>query len=316
MSCSLNLFYSSIGVTKQGFHGYLERQMHQSNLEAQVLKLVTEIRKDHPTMGVREMYFKLNLREMGRDKFEQMCRANKLTRTTWKNFRITTDSSGVTRFDNLLEGLKIVRINQIWQSDITYFECGPRFYYITLIQDAFTKVIVGHKASKTLHTEDTTIPALQTALKRYAGLCLDGLTLHSDGGGQYYAKKFLAITKAARIINSMGKSCYENAMAESLNGVIKNKYLYHKEIKTFNDLEKQLDRTVRLYNQEKPHSGLSRSTPETVEKKCLSLLQERNEKKNKSSLEKPRKERTLSSIHSNQKNTQIQKVLKTKRILE
>jgi len=270
MSHRLTYFYEAVGTRKQNLHGYLDRLLMRKDIEHQVLKLVGDVRKDHPEMGLREMYDKIRPDGVGRDAFELLCKNAGLGVMRIKNAYKTTDSSGTRFFHNLLEGTSIVRPNQFWQSDITYYLINNRFYYITLIQDTFTKRIVGHQASSTLATIATTIPALNMAIACRAGMALNGLIFHSDGGGQYYCKDFLTITAKHEIVNSMGKSCYENAMAESLNGVIKNKYLRHRNIRSMSDLTRELDRTVLLYNTDKPHSALQKMTPIAYEKKWLS----------------------------------------------
>lgn len=100
---------------------------------------------------------------------------------------------------------------------------------------------------------------------------LEGLVLHSDGGGQYYDACFTTLVNDNKMISSMCEMAQENGMAERLNGVIKNNYLIHRPIKTFDQLVKQVDRTVRLYNHQKPHAGLKRSTPAEYEKKWAIL---------------------------------------------
>ncbi len=129
--------------------------------------------------------------------------------------------------------LDVSRVNQVWQSDITYFEVMGIFYYITLIQDAFSKVIVGYSASKRLTTEQTTLVALRMAIKKRRGQSLKGLIFHSDGGGQYYDKEFQRLISKHEIVSSMCEYAWENGMAERLNGVIKNNYLKHRMIKNF-----------------------------------------------------------------------------------
>ena len=269
MSCSLTLLYEAVGTCKQNFHGYLDRMLSHKDIEHQVLKLVVDVRRDHPEMGLRVMYSKLLPKGMGRDAFELLCKNAGLGLKMMRNAYKTTDSSGTRFFDNLLEGAIIDRPNQFWQSDITYYSINGRFYYITLIQDTFTKRIVGHHTSSTLATVCTTIPALHMALSCRANMDITGLVFHSDGGGQYYCKDFLLVTAKHEMVNSMGKSCYENAMAESLNGVIKNKYLRHRNINSMSDLCRELDRTVLLYNTDKPHSALQKMTPISFEKKWL-----------------------------------------------
>jgi transposase InsO family protein len=104
---------------------------------------------------------------IGRDRFEKLCKQSGLAIERTHNVRKTTDSSGVIRFKNLLIGLIISKPNQVWQSDITYFELNQRFYYITFIIDAYTRIIVGHTVSQRLTTEQTTLPALKNAINAY-----------------------------------------------------------------------------------------------------------------------------------------------------
>jgi transposase InsO family protein len=232
-------------------------------VEAQILILVYRIRQDHPTMGLRDMYYKLLPDCIGRDKFEELCKRAGLNTEHKPNYRRTTDSSGVVRFDNLLTELTIVRINQVWQSDITYYEVSGRFYYLTFILDAFTRVVVGYHVSQSLRTERTTLPALQMAVKfrLKLNMSITGLIFHSDGGGQYYDKNFLAFTAQNKIKNSMCQYPWENGKAERINGIIKNNYLQHRSITTFDQLIREVDRSVKLYNYEKPHIMLNRKTP-------------------------------------------------------
>ena len=98
---------------------------------------------------------------------------------------------------------------------------------------------MGWKASKGLRTEQTTIPCMKSLLKHVAEGPLP--IFHSDGGGQYYCKEFLKLTKG-RLRNSMGKTAYENPKAERLNGTIKNDYLIGYAPHNFVTLLKKLDK--------------------------------------------------------------------------
>lgn len=199
----------------------MDRHLQERSIEEQILLLVYRVREDHPTMGLRDIYFKITPIGIGRDRFEILCKQSGLMVEHTHNLRRTTDSSGVIRFDNLLIGLVINKPNQVWQSDITYFELNGRFYYITFIIDAFTRVIVGHAVSQRLKTEQTTLPALLKAIKSRIDLKLSihALIFHSDGGGQYYDKNFLELTRKHKIINSMCQYPWENGKAERINGV-------------------------------------------------------------------------------------------------
>lgn len=266
----MNSLYRVIGTSKQAFHKKHNRMLAQKGEEEQILFLVYQLREDHPTMGLRDMHYKLSPSGMGRDRFEQMCKERGLSSKRPKNYIKTTDSSGVIRFDNLLIQIEIECPNQVWQSDITYFEVRGKFYYLTFIQDSFSRVIVGHYASSRLLTEATTIPALKRAIRnRKEKDNLKGLIFHSDGGGQYYAKGFLELTKKEHFRNSMCDYSWENGKVERLHGVIKNNYLKHRQITNFDQLRKEVDRAVQLYNNEKPHIKLKRKTPVMFENDYL-----------------------------------------------
>ncbi len=259
----MNMLYISVGISKQSFHQKMDRSLKMRSEQKQLLVLIYQIREDHPTMGVRDMYYKLRPQTMGRDRFEGFCREEGLMVERIRNWSRTTDSTGVIRFDNLFTELNLTSINQAWQSDITYFEVNGKFYYITFVEDSFSRRILGYSVSKRLTTEDTTMLALEMAIRLRVSekMLIIGVIFHSDGGGQYYAKDFLKLTKKAGIRNSMCEYPWENGKAERLNGVIKNNYLIHREINSFEELKKEVDRTVLLYNKEKPHIELQRKSP-------------------------------------------------------
>lgn len=262
--------------------------------------MVYQIRSDHPTMCVRDMYYKLSPKDLGRDAFEAVCRQEGLLSKRPKNWCKTTDSNGVIRFEDLKKDLTVTAMNQLWQSDITYFLLADRFYYITFIQDAYTKVIVGHHTSINLSTEATTLAALKMALARYKQYDLTELIFHSDGGGQYFDKGFLALTAKMKFRNSMCEYAWENGMAERLNGVIKNNYLKHRSIQNFDELTKEVDRSVSLYNNDKPHATLKRKTPRQVEKKSLELHHQTKPTMTESLNAKPQSEGASSPNRLNQ----------------
>lgn len=236
-------------------------------LEATLVTLIHKVRENHPTMALRSLYYKIRPEGMGRDRFEAMCIVYGFKTSYPKNYKRTTYSDGVERFPNLISGLEITAVNQVWVSDITYYEVDRRFYYITFVMDAWSRYIKGYQVSDSLRTVATTIPALKKAIKKYKPP--KGIILHSDGGGQYYSKKFLKLTKENSIQNSMAKEAYENPQAERINGTIKNSYLKHWNISNYRELIKSVDRAVKLYNYEKPHKSLNYSTPISIENQYI-----------------------------------------------
>lgn len=258
----MNQLYGVIGITKQAFHKRLDRYLQFMDETQQLVRLIVDIRKEHPELGARELYFTLRPRFMGRDKFEAFCFENGFRVGRKRSFTRTTNSLGVTRFENLLIGSELTTVNQVWVSDITYYEIEGQFYYLTFIMDLYSRYIAGYSVSRDLTTENTTLPALRKALNSRK---IDpGLILHSDGGGQYYSKRFKDLTARYEIRNSMGKTVYENPNAERINGTIKNSYLRYFGPQDFRELERQVDRAVRNYNV-RPHRSLNRMSPKEFE---------------------------------------------------
>jgi putative transposase len=266
MMTSLNQFYAAIGISKQGLHQHLNSQLAKQSLFENLQSVTIRIREDHPTLSSRAMYYKIQPEGIGRDKFEQLCAEWGLTQARSVNRARTTFSTGVIRFDNHYKDRVFTRTEQAFVSDITYYEVAGRFYYITFIMDAYSRYIVGYSVSNRLKTEQTTLPAFQMLLKYKRWKLAPGIIFHSDGGGQYYDKDFIALTNKYKFKNSMCEYAYENGKAERINGIIKNNYLKHQDIKSFDQLEKVLDRSVSLYNNERPHKSLGYKTPKEIEK--------------------------------------------------
>jgi len=254
----------------------LRRRRYKYEEQEQLIPLINEIRRDHPRMAARDIYLKLQPSCMGRDQFERFCMDSGYRIKKLRNFRVTTNSLGVTRFPNMIKEIELTRVNQVFVSDITYFDIGSDTYYLTFIMDLYNREIVGWSASDNLRTENTTLPALHRVIYERGRANLKGAIIHSDGGGQYYCKEFKELTKSLGMINSMTEEkVYENSHAERLNGIIKNNYLYPYGPTNMASLKKLLDKAVMMYNTGKPHKALGKLTPksfkETIDNEDNSL---------------------------------------------
>jgi transposase InsO family protein len=240
----------------------LNRRKYKHEEQEQLIPLINEIRCDHPRMSARDIYLKLKPDCMGRDQFERFCMDSGYRIKRLRNYRVTTNSLGVTRFPNMIKDIEVTRVNQVFVSDITYFDIGSKTYYLTFIMDLYNREIVGWTASDNLRTENTTLPALHRVIYERGKSNIKGAIIHSDGGGQYYCKEFKYLTKKLEMINSMTEEkVYENSHAERLNGIIKNNYLYPYGPTNMISLKKLLSKAVLMYNTEKPHKALGKQTP-------------------------------------------------------
>lgn len=265
----MNSIYRIVGLSKQGFHLKLNLKKNKEELNAPLLKILQEVRYDHPCMSMRKMYYYILPEHLGRDAFEHFCKLNNLEAKIYKSFIRTTNSSGVKRFNNSICGIEVTGVNQVFVSDITYYRVNNNFHYITLIMDLYSRKIVGYCASKDLRALNTTIKALNKLKKSVNKENIKDAIIHSDGGGQYYSDEFLKLTKKLNLTNSMAYSVFENSHAERLNGTIKNEYLQFSYIDSFSKLEKELYKAVYKYNNEIPHLKLNYITPNDFYEKSL-----------------------------------------------
>jgi len=257
----MNQIYKYLNISRQSFHQMINRRMLKEQEQQQIIYLVRQVRDDHPKMSARDIYSKVQPSTIGRDQFEQICYTNGLRVQQKKNYRKTTNSLGVTRFPNYLKEIEVTGVNQAFVSDITYYEMGNKFYYLTFIMDLYNRQIVGYSVSDNMRTEDTTLPALRMLTRLRGSENLKHAIFHSDGGGQYYSNDFKHLTKELKMINSMAEDVYENPHAERLNGIIKNNYLYPYGPINFKSLKRSMKKAVWMYNNEKPHSALNGKTP-------------------------------------------------------
>lgn len=241
-------------------------------VEQHIVAQVQALRAKHPRMGARKIYEKWSacpdnehlVFGIGRDKFEQILISNGLKISKLRAGHRTT-YSGKHRFSNLIAGNSYHDINQVWMSDITYYWIENEWVYITLIIDVYSRYCLAAVVSRSLSTEDTTLPALKMALRVRGKRKYANLTFHSDGGGQYYDKKFVKLLRDYYIKSSMGLSCYENPFAERINSTVKNEYLLPKKPITFAALVAELSCTLKLYNTDRPHQSLNYLNPTDYE---------------------------------------------------
>lgn len=260
----MNRLFKVTGISKQAFHQKMKRQAVLQKKSDNLLPEILKIRCVHRRMSPRQMYRLLRPAHLGRDRFEAYCFKNGLKVKTKRSFQKTTNSLGVTRFLNLIQGIKVTGVNQVWASDITYFRIGERFYYLTFIIDLYSRFVAGYSVSKTMMTRETTLPALKMAYKsRKFG---KDLIIHSDGGGQYYDNTWKNLTCSGELRNSMCDDVYGNAHAERLNGTLKNDYIKEYGPQNFEELVKMTGDAVFAYNYSRPHSAIGNVPPDQFEK--------------------------------------------------
>ena len=223
-----------------------------------------QTREIHPGMGLRVMYELLKPTGVGRDAFISIGFAYGFRLITYKSPTKTTFSSPYSRYKNLLVDKKIDNVNQLWTSDITYYNLGETFYYINMIMDVYSRKIIGYSLADNMRAENN-CQALEMAFKTRKKRTFVNLIHHSDRGGQYISELYTSLLTNAGIKISMCNEVYENAHIERVNGTIKNQYLRYWNITTFEELKYRLKNTIDTYNSTKPHSSLGKLSPDSFE---------------------------------------------------
>lgn len=258
------------GISRQAYYQARRQQLQQEAENDLLLELVRAIRRRHPRMGGRKLYHLLQKPmakagiSRGRDALFDLLRQHDLLVPT-KRSRHRTTRPGLWRCPNRLAELKIERVNQVWVADITYILTEQGFVYLALITDAFSRFIVGFDLSSSLAAEGA-LRALNRAIEENQGLNLTGLVHHSDHGIQYTAHPYGLRLNTAGILSSMGEvgNCYENALAERMNGILKCEYGLDD---LFVNLEQALiavQEAIKSYNFERPHFSLGLRCPAAV----------------------------------------------------
>jgi transposase InsO family protein len=235
-----------------------------------IVELVQGIRQRHPRMGGRKLHHELQ-RPMaaleisrGRDAFFKLLKENDLLVPAKRSRRRTTHA-GLWRCPNLLTDLTVTSVHQAWVGDITYITTEEGFVYLALLTDVFSRFIVGCDLSSSLALEGCA-RALEQAVAQANGANLSGLIHHSDHGVQYTAWPYRERLQEMKILSSMGEvgNCYENALAERMNGILKCEYGLDDLFIDKEHAQKAVQEAVQLYNYERPHLALNYSKPAKI----------------------------------------------------
>jgi len=208
--------------------------------------------------------FKREKIKMGRDKLFSLLREQSMLVVRKRKYVKTTDSRlWMRQYPDLAKGLELVRPEQLWVADITYLSTRQGFGYLHLITDAYSKKIMGYRLSDHLGAS-ATVEALQMALagRRYS----NPLIHHSDRGLQYCSKDYTQLLKMNNIAISMTQtgSPYDNAVAERVNGILKQEFGLDDPFDTIYQAKRQVDQAVILYNTYRPHLSNNFLTPEQM----------------------------------------------------
>ncbi len=255
-------------ISRQAYYKMKHKEATEKFEEELILKLVNQIRRSLPRLGGRKLYYLLkeDLNKLptspGRDKFFDILRKNGLLIKPVKQYVITTNSRHMFRIhSNLIKELSIERANQVFVSDITYIRLNGEFCYLFLVTDVYSRKIVGYHLSMDLSARGS-VAAMKMALKRVPET--EGLIHHSDRGIQYCCEEYVELLQENKVKISMGEAGnpYENAIAERVNGILKNEFCLNDKFKNLDYANQAIKEAINNYNNLRPHMSIEFMTPE------------------------------------------------------
>ncbi len=270
-----------IGISRQAYYKGQQSQQERTEQTSQVLDLVRARRLRQPRLGTRKLHHLLSpvLQaagiKLGRDALFDRLREAQLLVPPRRAYHKTTNSHHhFRRHSNLLkagEGQVTAKAcEQVWVADITYLPTAGACVYLSLVTDAYSRKIVGWHVHDSLHAESVS-QALRMALK--GRQTCQVLVHHSDHGIQYCAEDYQSLHRRHGLTCSMtdGYDCYQNALAERVNGILKTELLLQRPADLV-QATRMVRESVAIYNSERPHLSLNMKTPDAVHRASLVQL--------------------------------------------
>lgn len=261
----------ALGMSRQNYYaGRKRRQRRQVEAEL-VVELVRSERRLQPRLGTRKLRVLLQgpLAQagvrLGRDRFFEVLRGQGLLLAPRRSQNpCTTDSyHNLPVFRNLIKGHTFTQPNQVWVSDLTYLRSDEGFMYLSLLTDKVSRYIVGYHCADTLEVTGS-LAALEMALQQMPAGAKP--IHHSDRGSQYCSHQYVNRSVDAGLTMSMTETdhCAENALAERVNGILKNEYGLDQQFKTKEQVKHAAAQAIHFYRTRRPHTALGNRFPAQV----------------------------------------------------
>jgi len=258
------------GMNRDAFYKYRKRSVRRKMVEEKVVSLVQNERKQQPRIGSRKLHFTLQEQfisediKVGRDRLFDILRENKMLIRRKRAYTKTTNSfHRFHKYKNLIKDMEITRPNQVWVADITYLRTQKGFCYLSLITDLYSRRIVGHHLNNTLE-----LAGCLRAFKRALWQSQPGSNVihHSDRGIQYCSNQYVEELKNRGFKISMTEEnhCYENAVAERVNGILKDEFFLDQIFFNMNHAKLATKNAIDIYNNKRIHLSLHFKTPNYV----------------------------------------------------
>jgi transposase InsO family protein len=254
-----------VRFARSSFYKTSAVQQRKQCQDEKTIAQVQRIRYDLPRIGGKKLHYLLQQTmqdySLGRDRLFRLLRAERLLILRRRNYAVTTDSRHqLPIYENKLVGLAIEHPNQAWVSDITYVRTKQGFAYVSFVTDLYSRKIVGYHANHSLELAGC-VRAIKMALKQGVPAIH-----HSDRGSQYCSPHYTQfLTEKGTVISMAEKgNCYQNAVAERINGIMKGEFKLNATFASVEAVQKAVAQAVENYNNKRPHWMLKLKVPAEI----------------------------------------------------
>lgn len=249
--------------SRQSYYKQRRLVQRRAGYERKIVDHVGLLRRRQPRVGVRKLHRHLLDQGIviGRDRlFDLLRRKGLLVRPRRRYVRTTNSNHWFRKYRNCVKDLEITRSGEVMVADITYLETRQGFCYLSLLTDVYSHKIVGYHLSTSLSVEGS-LRALEMALRAIKDP--RGMIHHSDRGIQYCCNAYTDRLRKAGIRISMTEEShvYENALAERVNGILKNEFLLGECLPAYSIAKKIVKEAINIYNNERLHMSINYMTP-------------------------------------------------------
>ncbi|WP_143874461.1 IS3 family transposase [Nostoc linckia] len=261
----VSMFCGLFGFTKQAYYKHQAQKKVSDSESLNAKESVLALRRQMPRLGTRKLHYLLNSNggiNIGRDRLFSILREEGLLVSRKRKYTVTTNSKHwLRKYPNLIKDLYPERPEQLWVADITYIDTLEGNAYLHLVTDAYSKQIMGYELCNNMEASST-LKALQMALDKRKYQASE-LIHHSDRGLQYCSKLYTDYLKEKGIYISMTENGdpYENAIAERINGILKDEFGLYDKFENIIGAKELVRQSIEIYNQLRPHLSCSMLTP-------------------------------------------------------
>ena len=255
-------------VSRSGFYAWRVRepsatQMRQKSLTETIREIHTQSDRNYGAPRVYRELLKQG-HAVNQKTVEKYMRDADIRSKTHRKFRVSTTDSNhshpiapniVNR--NFAPSAK----NETWTADITYIPTDEGWLYLAVVEDLFTRKIVGWSMSGSMESR-LVVDALEMAVQRE--LPGEGLVAHSDRGVQYASDHYQQLLNKHDITCSMSRkgNCWDNAPTESFFATLKKELVHHEHYRTHAEARQSLFKYIEVfYNRQRSHSALGYVSP-------------------------------------------------------